>query len=234
MKRQDRRPHVVASPSVTAVAVVPARMSSTRLPGKPLCDLGGLPIIEWVRRRLLMVNGLERVVIATEDEVIRDVVRGFGGEVVMTPPCPNGTVRVYEAAKLLGLDTQVILNVQGDMPAIAPLHVERMVQAMHSTGAGLMTAAVPMAGPSEAMAPENVKVVVDNHGHALYFSRAPIPHSGPWLRHLGIYGFTLEALGKYLDLEPGFLAKSEDLEQLRWIEAGGSIDVVVLEEALPV
>lgn len=216
-----------------AVAIIPARLGARRLPGKPLLDLGGCPVIEWVRRAALAAGSIERVVVATEDQAILDVVRGYGGEAVLTARCACGTDRVLDACDRLGLQDELILNIQGDMPGISPAHIDAVVAKLATVGCGFVTAASPILVLETVESEDTVKVVVDRMGRALYFSRAPIPSRGPWLKHLGVYGFTKEVLKEYARHEAGILTKSEDLEQLRWLEIGNQIQVVLVDEVLP-
>jgi 3-deoxy-manno-octulosonate cytidylyltransferase (CMP-KDO synthetase) len=201
------------------------------LPGKPLLDLGGQPIIEWVRGAVLRAETVSRVIVAADDQEIIDVVRAKGGEAVLTPPCSCGTERVLLACELMGIEDGLVLNVQGDMPGIKPEHINAVVEELGRGRAGFVTAAAPFTNRENVESKDTVKVVTDNRGRALYFSRAPIPVGGPWFRHLGIYGFTMDVLREYAGHEAGILARSEDLEQLRWLEIGNPIQVVILGEA---
>jgi 3-deoxy-manno-octulosonate cytidylyltransferase (CMP-KDO synthetase) len=223
--------------------VLPARYQSTRFPGKPLAQVAGRPLIEWVYRRAREVPGAGRVVVATDHEGIADVVRGFGGEVVMTSPgCRTGTDRVAEAARMLGTDP--IVNLQGDEPVFPPDLVSRMAEAAMSTrGVDIVTACHPIRDEEEMRNPHAVKVVMDGEGRALYFSRAPIPHrTGPartlgakdrealieplGYRHIGIYVFRTAALLKFTTLPQTPLEVSEGLEQLRALEHGMMVQVI--------
>ena len=215
-----------------AVAVVPARLDARRLPNKPLLDLGGQPVVEWVRKSVLRAESIRRVIVAAADQKIVDVVRANGGEAVLTPPCSCGTDRVLLACDLLGLEDELVVNVQGDMPGIQPEQVDAVVAELARGDVGFVTAATPFSESEVVESRDTVKVVTDNRGRALYFSRAPIPVGGPWFRHLGIYGFTMDVLREYAGHEAGILTRSEDLEQLRWLEIGNPIQVVVLGEAV--
>jgi 3-deoxy-manno-octulosonate cytidylyltransferase (CMP-KDO synthetase) len=195
--------------------------------------IGDLPMVEWVRRKLQESASLDRVVVAAEDKEIVDLVCAMGGEAILTPPCANGTERVFLACEALGFEDELVVNVQGDMPGIDPLHIDAVIDLLRTGDSKFATAAVHMDDESLARSAEIVKVVIDDRQRALYFSREPVPFGGPWLRHLGIYGFSMDVLRQYMATAEGELSKSEDLEQLRWLESGGTISVAVLEEALP-
>ncbi len=199
---------------------MPARWGASRLPGKPLAAIGDLPLVEHVRRRALLVRGVERVLVATDDERIAEVVRAFGGEAVLTGTALSGTHRCRLALDALGDWPDVVVNVQGDQPLLEPAHVEAAVAAL--TGP-IATVCAPLAGdPGD---PHRVKVVCDPDGRALYFSRAPIPYGGPWLQHGGIYAFTADGLRAATGAVRSPLCLAEDLEQVAWLEAGLAIAV---------
>ncbi len=203
------------------LAVIPARMASTRLPGKPLADLAGTPMVVRVWERVRCAEGIDRVLVATDDARIADVVRARGGEAVMTGVCVSGTDRVAEAAR--GRGARVVINVQGDEPFVEPADITRVAAAV-SDGVPIATAAAPLLDGAED--PARVKVVCDDQGCALYFSRSPIPHGGPWRLHVGLYAFTAAALEAVAGLPPSPLERAERLEQLRWLAAGYRIRVV--------
>lgn len=228
--------------------VLPARYESTRFPGKPLALIAGRPLIEWVYRRAWEVRGVERVIVATDHEGIAGVVRGFGGEVVMTSKeCRTGTDRVAEAARNLECDP--IVNLQGDEPVFPAGLVARMVEAaVASPEVDIVTACHPIGDPTEMGSPNAVKVVMDENGMALYFSRSPIPHrvgnvraggaedssqGDPPLgyRHIGIYVFRRASLFRFAGLPRTPLEVCEGLEQLRAIEHGMRVQVVKSSEA---
>lgn len=201
--------------------MIPARYGSSRLPGKALADLGGSPMVVHVWRRARMA--LEHVVVATDDPRIAEAVRAAGGLAVMTGEAPNGTARVAAAA----VEADVIVNVQGDEPFVDPAHILAVGRAVDDAHP-IATAAAPLADPAD---PARVKVVTDARGRALYFSRAPIPHGGPWRLHVGLYAFAREVLERVVRLPPSALELSERLEQLRWLEAGYPIQVVDVDRA---
>ncbi|MDP2315951.1 MAG: 3-deoxy-manno-octulosonate cytidylyltransferase [Pseudomonadota bacterium] len=207
------------------LAVIPARFGSTRLPGKALADLGGAPMVVRVWERVRRSEGIDRVLVATDDVRIADAVRAHGGEAVMTGVCVSGTDRVAECARNRG--ARVVVNVQGDEPFVDPTDITRVAAAV-SDGAPIATAAAPLTDGVED--PARVKVVCDAAGRALYFSRAAIPHGGPWRLHVGLYAFTGSALEAVAALPPSPLERAERLEQLRWLEAGYRIRVVSVPE----
>lgn len=218
--------------SAARVAVViPARYGATRLPGKPLAEIDGRPMIWYVWDKARRAETPSRVVVATDDARIAAAVRGFGGEAVMTSPdCASGTDRVAEAAR--GMDEEVIVNLQGDEPMMHPSVIDAVAAPLAADPGILMsTAALPQDDPEEYGRPSVVKVVVDGRGDALYFSRSPIPHyrdagTGRYRKHLGIYGYRREFLFRVAALSPSRLEEAERLEQLRVLENGYRIRVV--------
>jgi len=219
-----------------AIAVIPARYASTRLPGKPLVPLAGKPMIEHVWERVRQAQKISRVIIATEDQRIQQAVAAFGGEALLTrAEHRSGTERVAEiAAGAAARGEEIFVNVQGDEPLIAPEAIDAVVEAIEADpSVTVATLAVPIARPADIMDPNVVKVVLDFDGNALYFSRAPIP----WVRdagtprhaqhfkHLGLYALRREALLDFPTLPVGDLERIEQLEQLRWLENGYKIRV---------
>jgi len=211
----------------TTIAVIPARLDSTRLPRKVLADIGGQPMIVHVWERVRQCSRIDRVLVATDAEEVAEVIRAAGGEVVVTGPADNGTARVAEVAAQF--PEARILNVQADQPLIAPEHLELVLEALDRQ-LPIATLCSPLQDPSP---PEIVKCVVDGWGFALYFSRQPIPHRGPWLRHLGVYGFQPGVLVALRQLIPTVVDQSEDLEQLRWMAAGYRIALRTVAQADP-
>jgi 3-deoxy-manno-octulosonate cytidylyltransferase (CMP-KDO synthetase) len=220
------------------IAVIPARYASTRLPGKPLVSLAGKPMIQRVWERVRKAASISEVVVATDDERIRQAVEGFGGKVAMTrSDHRSGTERVAEVAAAHA-DAEILVNVQGDEPLIEPAAVDAAVDAIVSDDAvNVATLAVPIATPADIMDPNIVKAVLDFDGNALYFSRAPIPwvrdrgapvHVRP-LKHLGLYAFRRAALLEFATFPQGDLERIEQLEQLRWLENGYHIRVIETE-----
>ena len=214
------------------LVVIPARYGSTRFPGKPLAMVAGVPMIQRVYERVACVGpeACAKVVVATDDARIADVVRGFGGEAVMTSAdCPNGTVRCHEAVVALegqGEQFDGVLNVQGDEPFVHPDQIAQLAEMLRKPDAAVVTLAKSMPADPEIHSPHRVKVVRDLAGRAQMFSRSPIPHGdGPWMQHVGLYGFTRTALEALVQLSPTPLELREKLEQLRWLDHGWRIDV---------
>lgn len=209
------------------IAVIPARFSSTRFPGKPLALLAGKPMIQHVWERVLRTKGLQRTLIATDDDRIAQAVRAFGGEVVMTGQCPTGTDRVRQAVK--DLDIDVVLNVQGDLPLIEPAPLESLLAAFQDASVRMATLRRRLE-PGEAENPSVVKVVCGQNGDALYFSRSLIPFprndGTPAYAHIGVYAFRKDFLMEITSLPQSPLERAEDLEQLRVLEHGHRIRVV--------
>jgi 3-deoxy-manno-octulosonate cytidylyltransferase (CMP-KDO synthetase) len=219
------------------VVVIPARYGAVRLPGKPLVSLAGKPMIQRVFERAKLAKTAHRVIVATDDERIREAVEAFGGEARMTrPDHRTGTERVAEVAA--DVEGDVFVNVQGDEPLLDPVAVDTAVRALlEDPPATVATVATPIKTPGDIMDPNVVKTVLDFDGNALYFSRAPIP----WVRdsaahqvvrhmkHLGLYVFQREALLDYPTLPQGELERIEQLEQLRWMENGYKIRVAEVE-----
>ena len=228
------------------VIVIPARIASSRLPGKMLLDRTGWPLIRHVHEVCKSVPGVTRVVVAADGPEIGDVVREFGGEVVETlPELASGTDRVAHACQLLDLpaDTSVV-NVQGDEPDLDPDHVLKLFDLLESepecSAATLVARHTDPDSEGQFRDPNRVKVVLDDRGRARFFSREPIPHSETgkipvqgWLQHIGIYGFRPSSLKKFTTLPVGKLESQERLEQLRLLEFGHEIAVGEVSGAAP-
>lgn len=221
--------------ALSVAAIIPARYASTRFPGKPLAKIAGKPMIQRVYEAAAN-SAAEFVVVATDDDRIADCVRGFGGQVAMTrADHPTGTDRIAEVA--VNIDAELILNIQGDEPFIPPTVIDRLIGEMVADSAAAMgTIAVPM-DPADFANPNAVKVVLDAAGRALYFSRAAIPHcrdGGPEavapLHHWGIYAFRRNFLFEFINWPPSALEQCEKLEQLRALENGAKIRVLVERE----
>lgn len=222
---------------MTVVAAIPARYASTRLPGKPLLLLGGKPMVQHVYERARRAQGISRVVVLTDDQRVAQAVDFFGGEHQMTPEeCASGTDRIAWAAR--EWDADAIVNVQGDEPLVDPAAISRLALHLEAHPEdGMATLAVP-AAEGDLDNPHIVKVVLDREGYALYFSRAPIPfprHPGGAapLRHLGLYGYRRDTLLRLAALAPSPLERSESLEQLRALENGIRLRVLMVESAVP-
>ena len=212
------------------LAVIPARHGSTRFPGKPLASVAGLPMIQRVYTRVAASGACDKVVVATDDERIASMVREFGGHVVMTSlDCPNGTMRCHEAVVALeaeGAHVDAVLNIQGDEPFVHPEQITQLADMLRKPDAAVVTLAKSMPADPEIQSPHRVKVVRNLKGRAQMFSRSPLPHgNGPWLQHVGLYGFTRTALEALVQLSPTPLEQRERLEQLRWLDHGWRIDV---------
>jgi len=205
-----------------AVALVPARLGSSRLPGKVLADLAGRPMVVRVVERLRGCRELAEIAVATDDLAVAEAVRAAGFVATLTQAThESGTDRIAELAR--HMRAEIVVNVQGDEPFVDPALVDALVVAVRQ-GALIATACAPLSGdPGE---PSRVKVVANAAGRALYFSRAPIPAGGPFVQHIGLYAFRREALLQVTALPPSPLERSERLEQLRWLEAGLPIQLV--------
>jgi len=218
----------------TVVAIITARFGSTRLPGKALLDIEGKPLIRRVYERVTGAAMVSRVVVATDDSRIAEAVTSFGGEAVMTSPLhKSGTDRVAEAALVSG--GEIIVNVQGDEPLIEPRLIDRVIEKiLEDREISCSTAASPITDEAVYRDPNAVKVVLNNKGRALYFSRSPLPcyrdssFGGAYL-HAGIYCFRREFLAQFTTFEPTSLEQAEKLEQLRILEHGFSIGVVITD-----
>jgi len=217
--------------SENAIAIIPARFQSTRLPGKPILKIEGKTLIEHVYRRVKLAKSVDRILVATDDARVADVVAGFGGVAVMTSPHhQSGTDRLGEAAKGLP-DTALVVNVQGDEPMIEPEAIDRAVSAASLADAEMVTLMTRMTSIADIADPNRVKVVVDRLGRALYFSRSPIPSSGTTFLHLGLYVYRAGFLKQFTQMERTPLEIAERLEQLRVLEHGYRIRVVEVESA---
>lgn len=218
------------------VVVIPARHAATRLPGKPLATAGGKTLVQWVYEAARR-SSAEKVVVATEDERILKTVQAFGGEALMTSAThESGTDRIAEACEQLGLPAErIVLNVQGDEPQMTPELVNEVAELLHRRpDADMATAACRIAVASEFADPNVVKVVTDDRGDALYFSRAniPFPREGGGvpalaLRHFGIYAYRAKFLKSWTGWPPCNLEVTERLEQLRALHRGARIAVAV-------
>lgn len=218
--------------SQRVVAVIPARYASTRFPGKPLADIDGAPMIEHVYRRAAASPMVAEVVVATDDGRIARAVRAFGGRVCLTKADhETGTDRLAEVA--VGLDCEVVVNVQGDEPLLDPRAIAEAVAPLSDPAISMTTLYHRLESPDELTNPNVVKVVIDRAGFALYFSRAPIPHvrdprrGWPSLyRHVGLYAYRRSTLLVLASLEPTPLERTEALEQLRALEHGIRVKAV--------
>ncbi|HLK87030.1 MAG TPA: 3-deoxy-manno-octulosonate cytidylyltransferase [Candidatus Binataceae bacterium] len=215
------------------IGVIPARYSSTRLPGKALADIAGAPMVVRVWREATRARTLDRVVVATDDDRIARAVAAAGGEAIMTSPAhASGTDRIAEVADKM--PAAIYVNVQGDLPFIEPADLDALVAPMRAeSGIAMATLATPIIDVGEWRNPNVVKVVCDGRGDALYFSRAPIPWPrdggeppAQARRHIGVYAYRRDFLLHFARLEQGVLERLEKLEQLRALERGLRIRVV--------
>ena len=214
-----------------SIAIIPARYSSSRLPGKPLIDIAGRPLIEHVYRRVELVRGLDRILVATDDDRIRRAVEAFGGKAVLTRiDHATGTDRLAEAAAGLP-DNTVVVNVQGDEPLIEPAAIEVALEASMRGDADVVTLMTELNDPDLIEDPNQVKVVARPDGFALYFSRGRIPSAGRAFLHLGLYAYSAGFLRKFESIRPTPLEQAERLEQLRILENGFSIRVIEVSSA---
>jgi 3-deoxy-manno-octulosonate cytidylyltransferase (CMP-KDO synthetase) len=214
------------------LTVIPARMGSTRFPGKVLARLNGRTMIEWCWRSARSAR-LGPVIVATDAKAVADEVKRFGGESVMTPPsCPSGSDRVWLAAR--NRRENVILNYQGDMPLLKASTLRAAVKAL-TTGTDVATAVIPLSDSSRERDPNVVKAVLTKDGRCLYFSRSAVPFSRDGAKlirweHLGIYVYKRSALKRFISLPPSPLEKTEKLEQLRALEAGMVLRAAIVNE----
>ena len=213
------------------LCVIPARYASTRLSGKPLADICGKPMICRVLERASRAQKPEKVIVATDDERIYDAVRAEGGEAIMTrADHPTGTDRLAEVAEAYP-EVDLIVNVQGDEPLIEPSVIDDLIAPFEmDENLPMATVMVRMEDAAEQLNPNNVKVIVDKLGYALYFSRSLVPYpraaAGPVYKHIGIYAYRRDFLLRYARLEPTPLERAESLEQLRALENGYGIRVL--------
>lgn len=216
------------------LCVIPARYASTRLPGKPLAPIAGKPMIQHVYERASLANRPNTVLVATDHELVYDAVKAFGGKVMLTSPDhPTGTDRLAEVARSY-TDADIIINVQGDEPLIAPEVIDQLAAVFDNDGELKMATLATVMDEAEYNQPSAVKVVTDLCGHALYFSRSLIPYlrneaALPVYKHIGIYAYRRDFLLHYAALTPTPLEKTESLEQLRALENGHKIKVIITD-----
>lgn len=217
------------------IGIIPARYASTRFPGKPLALLGGKPVIQHVYEKVAAV--LEAAYVATDDERIYDVVKSFGGQVVMTrTDHKSGTDRIEEAIEKIGGEWDVVVNVQGDEPFVAKSQLDTICHCFDDPTTQIATLGKPFESMEAVQNPNSPKIVVDNMGFAMYFSRSVIPYLRgkemsswlthyPFLKHLGIYAYRKDVLRQVTQLPQSSLEIAESLEQLRWLQNGFKIKV---------
>lgn len=226
------------------VGIIPARYASTRLPGKPLIDLNGRTMIERVWRAAKASSALDRVIVATDDDRVADVMRALDAEVCLTPSdLPSGSDRCDAAIRALHLRPQIVVNIQGDEPLLQPSLITHLVEALLRSRADVSTPASRILFADELDDPSIVKVVRAADGHAIYFSRSAVPFQrdvdkGQWMshqaywRHIGLYAYTLRALQRHVSLPPSPLERAEALEQLRLLEDGARFACVETDHVL--
>ena len=218
------------------IGIIPARYYSSRFPGKPLALLGGKPVIQWVCERAATV--LDNVWVATDDDRIAEAVKNFGGNAVMTSAeHRSGTDRIREAAEKIGAGCDVVINIQGDEPFVAPSQIKAVCDCFSDPTTQIATLGIPFGNDIKAITnPNSPKIVTDVNGYAMYFSRSVIPfirgkaddewpEAFPFLKHIGLYGYRCEVLTAITNLPPSPLEVAESLEQLRWLQNGYKIKV---------
>lgn len=217
------------------IGIIPARYSSSRFPGKPLAILGGKPVIEHVYRQVSSV--MEDVFVATDDQRIYDAVEAFGGKAIMTrSDHKSGTDRICEALEKVGGSFDVVINIQGDEPFIQKSQLETVMQCFDDPRTQIATLGKSFESMEAVENPNSPKIVLDNDGYALYFSRSVIPfvrgkeHEEwlshfPYLKHIGLYAYRTEVLMEISKLPQSTLELAESLEQLRWLQNGYKIKV---------
>lgn len=219
------------------LVVIPARMGSTRFPGKVLALLDGKPIVRWCYDAA-RAAAVGPVLVATEDARVAKVVESFGGQAAMTSAdCVSGTDRVWETVKKYKNEAPFVINLQGDQPLIRPATIKAVARVLkENASADMATAVMRLCDDARAANPNVVKAVVAKNGRCLYFSRSPVPFPRDGMapqrwEHLGIYGFKRKSLERFVTLPPSALEKVESLEQLRALEEGLSIYAAVVEDA---
>ena len=219
-----------------AMAVIPARIASERLPGKPLQLLGGKPIIQRVYEAVKESGLFQEILILTDSPIIIDTAKKFGGRALLTSPdCRSGTDRIIEVRSKL--DNNIIVNVQGDEPFVDKASLEALLRVFDNESVDIASLMHPVRSKHDLESPNSVKVVIDNLHFALYFSRALIPYQRDndqsnelqYYKHIGVYAFRRKILDLMEVMKPGKLEQIEKLEQLRWLEHGYKIKMVVTE-----
>ena len=218
------------------LVLIPARMAATRLPGKPLADIAGQPMIVHVLRRA-QAAAIGRVAVATDTDEIAAVVTAHGGEAVMTRgDHPSGSDRIHEAMQKLDPEgkAEIVINLQGDFPTITPQTIREVLPPFDEPAVDIVTLASQIHTEEEDLAPSVVKAIGSPIGprrlRALYFTRATAPYgNGPRYHHIGLYAYRRAALERFVSLPPSALERQESLEQLRAIEAGMRIDIMIVD-----
>jgi len=222
------------------IGIIPARYASTRFPGKPLALLGGKPVIQHVYERVASV--LNATYVATDDERIFSAVEKFGGQAVMTSPNhQSGTDRIEEAMQKIGGGYDAVINIQGDEPFVRPEQIEALCDCFSDPTTQIATLGIKFDNMESVENPNSPKIVVDNQGFALYFSRSIIPFvrgkeketwlsNYPFVKHLGLYAYRREVLSRITRLPQSSLELAESLEQLRWLQNGYRIRVALTQQ----
>lgn len=218
------------------VVIIPSRYNSKRFKGKPLALIKGETLLQRTYKSASLCSKIDALYIATDDDRIYDHAKNFSNVIMTREDHPNGTSRIIEVleknASLKNFD--VVLNIQGDHPCISAKTIEAIIEPLKEKNVNMTTAATLLKNKKEIISPNNVKVVMDKFSNALYFSRSPIPFSKnfdiPYYQHIGIYGYKRDFLLSLNSLKDGFLQKTEDLEQLKILENGFSIKVVLVDE----
>ncbi|KAF4323328.1 hypothetical protein G195_002808 [Phytophthora kernoviae 00238/432] len=231
-----------------ALGVIPARMGSTRFPGKPLAEFFGKTMIEHTYAAAVGSKLLSKVVVASDSEQVLRVIQGVGGATTLTGVCNTGTDRIVQALHLMDpkelSEYDIVVNIQGDEPGVNPRHIDQCIKALRSANPDsvMSTLTTPIFNERDARNRDIVKCVADRNSNALYFSRALIPHSKngefapettSYLRHVGMYAFRKDFLLEFPSLPSSNLEETEDLEQLRVLSAGYKIKLVQVDSTLP-
>lgn len=238
-------PHceVTGAYKLKTVGIIPARLQSTRLPEKLLLSETGKPLIQYVWEVANGCSALDSVIVATDSERIRSAVESFGGRAEMTGDHPSGSDRIAEVARRCCPEAELIVNLQGDEPELEPSTIEALVQSIRNSASEMATVAVRIDDPAVVCSADCVKVVVNDLGNAMYFSRSTIPFprgrevadviaasdSSPWLLHIGLYAYRRDFLLRLTEMPPSSVEELEKLEQLRALQSGASISVAVVE-----
>lgn len=221
------------------IGIIPARYASSRFPGKPLAMLGGKLVIERVVEQVSSI--LDDVYVATDDQRIFDAVTGFGGRAIMTrTDHQSGTDRIREAYEKIGEDFDVIINIQGDEPFIQQCQIKTVMECFNDGNTQIATLGKPFETMEAVKNPNSPKIVIDNNGYAMYFSRSIIPfvrnvneeewiNKYPFMKHIGLYAYRSNVLKEITELQQSSLELAESLEQLRWLQNGYKIKVGTTE-----
>lgn len=221
---------VVENKFPKVIAIIPSRYASSRFPGKPLADILGKPMIQWVYEKVSSVPEISEVYVATDDERIFDTVTKFGGKAIMTGECSCGSDRVYQACEKISAD--IVLNIQGDEPSIKTEMIRDLISAFNDSDVQMATLKKEITPDEDVNNQNMVKVITDVNDNALYFSRSAIPYNRDgidgvkYYKHIGVYGYTKEFLKKFVNMPQSSFEKTESLEQLRAIENGYKIRVI--------